>query len=155
MNLILRTMLYSKLYGVPFSMSWEIALIQVWIFLLLLEKLFLQVGNFSTQIQLCLFVLSPSPLVKAHVTLFCISLLSLPAFRLFLKNNDMWVQGQPCQSLSYKIIPGLTLSYRWQVCQLMWGKTKTKGRRIIFQMDLFGQQAFMKHCMKPSVCQAL
>lgn len=71
----------------------------------------------------------------------------------FWRNNNIRGQGQHCQSLSCKITPGLTLNYRWQVCQIIWSKTKAKVRRLIFQMDLFGQQAFMEHCMKPSLCQ--
>ena len=159
----MRIMLYSKTYRVSFSVNWKIAVIQVWIpfHLILLEKLFLQVtgailnmnSGLCVCVCVCVCVLALSPLLYAHVSVSCISLVSFPAFRLFLKNNNMWVQGQHCQSPSCKITPGLTLNYRWQVCQIIGGKTKTKVRRLIFQMDVFGQRAFMELYVKPSLCQ--
>lgn len=137
-------MLHSKLCGVYFSISWEIALMEVWILFACYSW-----RNYSskfpvlfwTWIGVCFFSLCLSPLFVAHVTIFYISLLSPPAFRFFLKNSNIWIQGQHCQSLSCEITPGLTLNYRWQVCQIIWSKTKTQVRRLIFQMDLFVQLA--------------
>lgn len=101
------------------------------------------------------FFLKPQDSLLCSCYYFSINGLALflfPAFiGLFFLNNNIWVQGQHCQNLSCKITPGLTLNYRWQVCQIIWGNSKV--RRLIFHVVVFGQQAFMEHSVKPSLYQ--
>lgn len=154
-------MLYSKPDGVAFSMSWKITLIQVWLLfcLILLEKLISPSYQCRFEhefrfVRVFFFFFNPKTTSLCSCYYFSINGLARFLFQhsdYFLKNNNMWVQGQHCQNLSCKITPGLTLNYRWQVCQIIWGKSKV--RRLIFHVVVFGQQAFMEHSVKPSLYQ--
>lgn len=149
-NLILRVMFHSKLGAIYFSMSWEIALIEFW--MPLAWSFGETISPFWTRCRVCSRSVLGTSLSSRYSFLCYLPFLSRTQ-SLFERNNNIWRQGQPCQSLSCKITPGLTLNCRGQVCRIIWSKTKTKAKRLIFQMGLFGQQAFMEHCMKPSLCQ--
>lgn len=130
MNLISRIMLHCKPYGGAFFHELRNTSNTGLNFfcLLLLEKWFLPFTNVilntnSGVLFVCLFVFKSSPTSLSSWDYF---LFPLAFIQIIFRNNNIWVQGQHCQSFSCKITPGLTSNYRWQVGQITWGKTKTK-----------------------------